>query len=166
MIIMKFFFIRFILVSLLLFSWVAWADEIVGSGDPVIDQSLKDINAVARENLKGFGRRMAEKFGVPPRMVDTLLDDRKMSPADAYMTLNTAQVAHKPVEEVVRAYEGNKEKGWGVIAKEMGIKPGSTEFHQLRRNCRDGLSKDSAKGQGKGQDQGAKIAERLKEKQK
>ena len=29
-------------------------------------------------------------------------------------------------------YRNNKGQGWGVIAKNLGIKPGSDEFHALK----------------------------------
>lgn len=38
----------------------------------------------------------------------------------------------KPVETVYVTYQKNQKKGWGAIAKELGIKPGSKEFHQLK----------------------------------
>ncbi len=38
-----------------------------------------------------------------------------------------------PYEKVVQVYQGDRGKGWGVIAKSLGIKPGSPEFHALKR---------------------------------
>jgi hypothetical protein len=32
----------------------------------------------------------------------------------------------------VPTYQASKGKGWGVIAKELGIKPGSPAFHALK----------------------------------
>ena len=37
-----------------------------------------------------------------------------------------------PPEHVVDQYRKNKGQGWGVIAKSLGIKPGSAEFHALK----------------------------------
>jgi transketolase len=36
------------------------------------------------------------------------------------------------VYDVYSCYNKNKGKGWGVIAKEMGIKPGSDQFKRLK----------------------------------
>lgn len=35
-------------------------------------------------------------------------------------------------EQVVKVYKANQGKGWVVIAKSMGIKPGSAEFYSLK----------------------------------
>ena len=41
-------------------------------------------------------------------------------------------LSHRSWDEVLREYKENKGKGWGVIAKNLGIKPGSREFHELK----------------------------------
>jgi cobalamin biosynthesis protein CbiG len=51
-----------------------------------------------------------------------------MEPADVYMTLELAEIANTSVDDIVSVYKANRGKGWGVIAKELGIKPGSDEF--------------------------------------
>ena len=38
-----------------------------------------------------------------------------------------------PLNRVLSVYRGNKKKGWGAIAKKLGIKPGSAEFHALKQ---------------------------------
>jgi len=35
---------------------------------------------------------------------------------------------------VVKEYDVNKDKGWGVMAKNLGIKPGSDAFHSLKKD--------------------------------
>jgi hypothetical protein len=80
------------------------------------------------------------------------------TPADAFMVFQLGQMAHKPPETVLQTYSGNKSKGWGVIAKELGIKPGSKEFHALKSGNltfgeahadAGGKSKEKGKGKGK-----------------
>jgi hypothetical protein len=51
-----------------------------------------------------------------------------MAPADVYMAPAVAKISGKPVVEVVQNYKSNNGKGWGVIAKNLGIKPGLKEF--------------------------------------
>lgn len=146
-------------VMILLVPQVVAAETVVESGDPVFDQSMKEMNDVAKENLKEFARRTGNRFGVPPEVVDALMRERKMSPADAHMTLNVAKTAHRPVDEVADVYERDKGKGWGAIAREMGIKPGSAEFHELKANSKSGYPIDEmgkSKGKGKGKGKGKK----------
>jgi len=80
-----------------------------------------------------------------------------------YMALEVGSITGKPVVEIANVYSVKKDKGWGVIAKELGIKPGSPEFHRLKNNAKKhkkGKDKDDkdenkhhehpGKGKGKG----------------
>jgi hypothetical protein len=40
----------------------------------------------------------------------------------------------KPLSVVMKEYDVNKDKGWGVMAKNLGIKPGSEAFHSLKQD--------------------------------
>jgi hypothetical protein len=53
-------------------------------------------------------------------------------PSDVYMCLRVGEVAEKPVDRVIEEYTRHRSQGWGVIAKNLGIKPGSDEFHALK----------------------------------
>ena len=54
-------------------------------------------------------------------------------PADAYMVFRLAEMSSHPANHVIQIYKSGKGKGWGVIAKSLGIKPGSKEFQALKR---------------------------------
>ncbi len=154
---MKSLYLKLMIAGMFLLPQMLSAQSVVEKGDPVMDQTMKDINSAAKENIKAFIGRMGEKFGVSKETVDILLNKNKMEPADAYMTLNVAKIADKPVEEVAESYGKNKKKGWGAIAREMGIKPGSAEFHQLKASAasdsevgsKEGKKKDKGKKKGK-----------------
>ena len=122
-----------------------------------LDRFLADMNVQAGIDLPGFKARLSATFGVPVPRVDAIVA-AVHEPADAYMVLKVGQVARQPEEVVLREYQSNKGKGWGVIAKNLGIKPGSREFHELKKGLGDGGSgkgkgkdkaKDKAKGKGK-----------------
>ncbi len=71
------------------------------------------------------------------------------------MCFQLGYMASTPYERVVQVYQGNKGKGWGVIAKSLGIKPGSPEFHALKRgdfvfNGEPMAPTGKGKGKGKG----------------
>lgn len=82
----------------------------------------------------------------------------QLSPADVYMSLQVADLVKKYPEVVVESYKVNKTKGWGAIAKDMGIKPGFAEFHALKgkaKNKKDKSGKGKEKGgNGKGNGKG------------
>lgn len=115
---------------------------------------LQRVNVSAEADLPGFKARLSTEFGVPVPKVEMLLKTLP-TPGDAYLCLRVGQTAQRPVDDVVSEYQKNRGKGWGVIAKNLGIKPGSREFHALKEGRFDapsgkgGGGKDAAKG-GKG----------------
>jgi len=126
------------------------------TGDTMLDTTLGDLNLQTHGgNLSDFVSNLSLSFNVPRLKIEYLIDKVKMTPADAYMTIGIAKMADKPIDEVVDEYKANKDKGWGVIAKRLGIKPGSKEFHALKKGGSaelekvKGKDKDKSKGKGK-----------------
>ena len=71
-----------------------------------------------------------------------------MKAGDIYMVLEIGKLTNKPPDEVVKVYQANKKKGWGAIAKELGIKPGSPEFHALKGDADSKAKKSKEKQKG------------------
>ena len=97
-----------------------------------LDGFLQKLNVQAKADIGKYTVQLGAQFGVPQAQVTAIIK-KTDSPADAFMCLQLGQLAKKDPETVVRAYQGGKGKGWGVIARELGIKPGSPEFHALKR---------------------------------
>src|SRR5512139_1520139 len=114
-----------------------------------LDVFVSNVNVQAQADLGAFKVRLSTQFGVPAARVDAVMASVK-TPGDAYMCFRVGQVASKPVEVVTKEYQTHKGKGWGVIAKNLGIKPGSKEFHELKKGNFDGDDSGSSKGKGKG----------------
>ena len=125
------------------------------TGDSELDRSLKELNDGVQSNLRDFAKNLSRYYNVPEETVDWLLDSVGMTPADAYMATKVSKIANQPVEDVVNEYKANKGKGWGVIAKNLGIKPGSNEFQELKKDdsgllgATKGKKKKEKKGKGK-----------------
>lgn len=117
------------------------------SGDTELDASLSEMNASAKLDLGAFKADVSLNFGLPKPKIETLLVT--MQPADVFMSAQVAVIIGKPVDDVVLVYNRNKGKGWGVIAKELGIKPGSKEFHQLKDSTKK-KNKEWKEKKGKG----------------
>lgn len=118
------------------------------SGDSDLDNALITLNNEVKNDIKSFTEEMAATFSIPKPKIEDLINIHQMQPSDVIMTLQVAEQVHQPIETVAANYDKNKSKGWGVIAKEMGIKPGSKEFHALKDAAKGKSSK--AKGKGKG----------------
>lgn len=119
------------------------------TGDTDLDLTLNDMNVQAKADFKVFKQDMSVSFGVKEGKIDDLSVRLKMQPADIYMTLEVAKQSGKTVDAVAKSYESNKGKGWGVIAKEMGIKPGSPAFHAMKNSAK-GKNKKMKENKGKG----------------
>lgn len=140
---MKKYFVIFLIISA-----TASAQLKVTTGDADLDNSLIALNKDAKNALEAFKNDAIEKFNTTKSIVENLLNIHKMEPSDVLMTLEIAQITTKPVETVATNFDKNKSKGWGEIAKEMGIKPGSKEFHALKNNAKG--KSNGMKGKGKG----------------
>lgn len=117
-----------------------------------LDDFMGRVNAQARVDLPGFSVQVGAQFGVPVARVEAVLG-KVPTPADAFMVFQLGQMAHRPPETVLHTYQSHRGKGWGVIAKELGIKPGSREFHALKNGDLT-FGEASADGHGKGKGKG------------
>lgn len=54
-------------------------------------------------------------------------------PADAYLLFRLGEISGGLIDLVIQKYRGSSGKGWGEVAKSLGIKPGSRQFHALKR---------------------------------
>jgi hypothetical protein len=114
---------------------------------------LNNVNIEARADRDVFAARLSTHFEVPGVQVKAVLGSVK-EPADAFMLFELGRMTGKPVTEVKKVYQANRGKGWGVIAKNLGIKPGSPEFHALKRGDFDFEGGPGKGGKGKGKDKG------------
>jgi hypothetical protein len=123
-----------------------------------LEDFLTSVNVQARADLPGFSARISTQFGVPIQRVETIYQSVR-EPADAFMIFQLGHMAGVAPERVLSVYTPRKTKGWGNIAKQLGIKPGSAEFHALKNGnlAFTGVPSDAdyhSKGKGKGRGKG------------
>ena len=92
---------------------------------------LNALNTEAKNDLNSYSQKVGNQFGVAVEKVRDIINVVE-NPADAFMIFQVGQMTQKEPEQVLEQYERHKGKGWGVIAQELGIKPGSAEFHALK----------------------------------
>lgn len=118
---------------------------------------LKELNIRAEKNLSGYSAELATRFKIGETEVKAVIGkvDR---PADAYMVLRLGEMTKQPTSQVLETYQAEKGQGWGKLAKSLGIKPGSREFHALKRghdlNGGNAGGDEGGKGKGKGRGRG------------
>lgn len=110
------------------------------TGDRSFDRTLQSINAEARANPNDFWSMLSKLHGVPEADIQAAQQSTGLAPQDMYMVTSIAQMTNRPVGVVAEQCKANQGKGWGVMAQEMGIKPGSPEFHRLKANATNHLS--------------------------
>jgi len=92
---------------------------------------IGDLNRQAYADRNDYSYRISDQFGVPFYQVDSILRGVR-EPADAFMCFQLSRMLNIPPERVFETYQSNRGQGWGEIAKRLGIKPGSPEFHALK----------------------------------
>ena len=102
------------------------------TGDNDFDLTLRSINTEAQQSMPSFYSSMSLYYGTKTEEIDALLYRHRFSPAEAYMVIRLSVLIGKPIDYVIVRYHKHNKKGWGAIAKSLGIKPGSAEFHRLK----------------------------------
>jgi len=133
---------RVIFLAVMLVSGISFGQD-YKSGDVELDASLKIVNSDANKDLSAFKLNLTKTFNVGLPKVEACFKVG-MNAGDAFMAFQVSNITRKPIEDVIKVYSTSKSKGWGAMAKELGIKPGSAEFHALK-----GKAKDKSKGNSK-----------------
>lgn len=122
------------------------------TGDVWMDAQLGDMNVYANGDRRGFIDDIVLSFGAPRYVVDQYVVERRWAPGDVYFGCALAHQLRVPCLDVLRDYDKHHGQGWGAVAKRMGIKPGSAQFHALKGNVgkSNGKFKAKSKGSNKG----------------
>ncbi len=124
------------------------------TGDPTLDAVLDAINVLFDDEPEYYVEQIVYETQAPPVIVREYIVERDYAPADVYMIGELAQLSGRPFADVAKRFDANRGRGWGVIAKELGIKPGSARFHALK----DGTSGFVERGKAKQKRGGAHVA--------
>lgn len=111
---------------------------------------LKELNVEVKGDASGFRTRLETRFKVGDVKIQAVLSNVDR-PADAYMVLRLGELSGLSINTVIKEYKKSRGKGWGVVAKGLGIKPGSRAFHALKagHDLDGGKGKDKVKGKDK-----------------
>jgi hypothetical protein len=112
---------------------------------------IRNFNIQADADPSGFRARLGTRFQIGDAQINMVLDSVG-DPSDAYMVFRLGEMSNQPTARVIEQYKSGKGQGWGALAKSLGIKPGSKEFHALKRghDLYDEKPECKSKGKGKG----------------
>lgn len=119
------------------------------TGDAELDLTLGNLNIEAKADLDGFKVDLSVTYDVPVAKIDYLIITISMQPAEVFLLLEIVTIADSNIDDAVPVYQNNKDKGWGFIAKQLGIKPGSAEFKELKARTSNKLEKTKGKNKAK-----------------
>lgn len=115
----------------------------------------RDLNIRAQADPSGFRAQLSTRFKIGDAQVKVVLGNVDR-PADAYMVFRLGEMSSRSTDYVLSKYRVSKRKGWGELAKKLGIKPGSREFHALKNGSdlyahdNKGYKQKKEKSKGKG----------------
>ena len=101
----------------------------------------RDLNIRADADPSGFRAQLSARFKIGDAQVRVVLGNVD-KPSDAYMVFRLGEMSSMSTDYVLSKYRAEKNRGWGALAKSLGIKPGSREFHALKKGS-DLYSDDS-----------------------
>ena len=116
--------IRILFGALMMFLFVS---SISAAGD---FDWIEDVNIKANIDPTGFRARLATRFRIGNAEIEAVISNVE-KPADAYLVFRLGEMSGHSTGYIVEQYKNGK--GWGALAKSLGIKPGSKEFHALKR---------------------------------
>lgn len=120
-----------------------------------IDGYLQRLNLHASADMGDFRVGLGAHFGASGSEIDLVLRSVR-NPGDAALCFWLRQQTRQPLTVVLEHYR--QQQGWGNLAKSLGIKPGSKEFHALKAGelgwYPAGGGEDQGRKSGKNQDKG------------
>ena len=127
-------------------SWLAFAAWLVvgiacagapamspGTGDGWVDAVMVDIDRYAARYPDAFVDELARYHGAPRQLVAELLADGRWTAGDVYFACALGQYAGQPCRSVVAARDRDRTRDWSVVARDLGVAPGSDAFQRIKR---------------------------------
>ncbi len=105
------------------------------TGDSSLDVTLNSMNVQASANIGPYEADLSVSYGVPQAQIQTWITVDKLQPAEVFLALDLGRISHRPPATVIEAYRKNRGKGWGSVARSLGIRPGSPEFKALKSSA-------------------------------
>ncbi len=113
----------------------AWAQDDWNprSGDAWVDAWLGDMNRYGASYPDAFIDEIVRYHDTPRSLVRELLLDREWAPGDVYYACALASVSGRPCRHVADLWARDHAQGWGAVAHELGVDPGSPAFQRLKK---------------------------------
>jgi len=102
------------------------------TGSVQLDGYLRNLSVAASVDFGSFRTRISTLYNLSSGRMERLYAEVGRSPADLFMLLEVSRLTRRTPEQMFPIYWRYQRQGWGVIARQAGIKPGSAAFHALK----------------------------------
>lgn len=102
------------------------------SGSVQLDAYLRNLSVAASLDFGSFRTRVISMYNISSGRMERLYAEMGRSPADLFMLLEVGRLTRRSPENLFPIYLRYRRQGWGMIAKQAGIKPGSPAFHAMK----------------------------------
>ena len=103
------------------------------TGDVWVDNTLGDMNQYGYRYRESFVDELVRYYDAPRDYVTELLVQQRWAPGDVYYACAIGEVIGRSCRYVADEWQRDHGQGWGALAQRLGIKPGSAEFHRLKK---------------------------------
>jgi hypothetical protein len=119
----------------------AASDQQSKTGDRKLNSLLGKIDTRAEAEPDVFFQQLSQRHDIPEQEIREAKERNGLGYGDIYMATALSKISRKPVGAVAEDFHQNPGRGWGVMAMNLGIKPGSPEFKQMKANARDSVDR-------------------------
>lgn len=101
-------------------------------GDVELNESVNTVVTKAKIRFSEFKTFICQNYNVGRDKYDVWQNSLGMNLGDIYLMVEIAKVSRRSQDDVIASFKKNKAQGWGAIAKEFGVRPGTDAFEVLK----------------------------------
>lgn len=121
-----------ILMAVLAFAFVATQGAFAQvDGDEDFEDEIELINDAAEENPEALLIKLSVEFNVDLVLLQDL-SAQGYAPGEIWLALEVSSSSEISLQDALVLTDGSEGHGWGVLAKTLGVAPGSDAFHALK----------------------------------
>jgi hypothetical protein len=110
---------------------------VLATGDSSLDITLGSLNVEASTDVGTFTAELSTSYQVPRVQIQSWITVERLQPAEVYMVLELSRIARTTPTVVIASYRKHRGKGWGAVARDLGIRPGSAEWKAWKADADD-----------------------------
>lgn len=121
-----------ILMAVLVFALVSAQGAFAQvDGNEDFEDEIEMVNEAAEENPEALLVKLSVAFNVDLVLLQDL-SAQGYAPGEIWLALEVSSSSEISLQDALVLTDGSEGHGWGVLAKTLGVAPGSDAFHSLK----------------------------------